>query len=310
MLVSSRLISSFEIVPLRSCTSCLRIYAHKPCQWTIGRPTETEPKRFPFDIGCWKRRHFARPNSVKWHKIRPVMRRSFSTLLAAIFFAGGLALLGARVPNSFQATRSTGAVSRTYLGFDRNRYPGDAVLGLLRRTFSFCGYWLNVPPGKASNTWQGKREILTSSGFGFLVLFNGRMYQELKSLSNPSALGTRDAAVAVEAVKKEGFPIGTIIFVDQEEGGRMLPEQRAYLYAWIDGVNASGYRAGVYCSGIPTRETGGATVITANDLRDNADGRKIVLFVYNDSCPPSPSRSSPKNVFRFSRFQPFPRQRI
>jgi hypothetical protein len=224
------------------------------------------------------------------------MRTASSTLLAAIFVAGGLALLGGRVPKSFQATRSGGPLSRTYLGFDRNRYPGDAVLGLLRRTFSFCGYWLNVPSGEASNTWQGKREILTSSGFGFLVLFNGRMYRELKSLSNPSALGTRDAAVVVEAVKKEGFPIGTIIFIDQEEGGRMLPEQRAYLYAWIDGVNASGYRAGIYCSGIPARETGGATVITANDLRDNADGRKIVLFVYNDSCPPSPGCTFPRNA--------------
>jgi hypothetical protein len=77
-------------------------------------------------------------------------------LWAAIFFAGCLALLGARVPNSFQTTRSAGSLSRNYLGFDRNRYPGDAVLGLLRETFYFCGYWLNVPPGEVSNTWEGK----------------------------------------------------------------------------------------------------------------------------------------------------------
>jgi Domain of unknown function (DUF1906) len=193
-------------------------------------------------------------------------------LLGAIFLAGCLALLRARVPNSFQTTRSAGSLSRNYLGFDRNRYPGDAVLGLLRETFSFCGYWLNVPPGEASNTWEGNREVLTSSGFGFLVLFNGRLDRELKSLSNSKTLGTRDASIAVDAAKKEGFPVGTIIFLDQEEGGRMLTEQRAYVYAWVDGVNASGYRAGVYCSGIPAKETGGTTVITANDLRDNADG--------------------------------------
>ena len=223
------------------------------------------------------------------------MRRSFSMFWAAILFAGSLALLGARVPNGVQATSSAGSLSRNYLGFDRNRYPGDAVLGSLRKTFSFCGYWLNVPPGETSNTWVGKREVLTSSGFGFLVLFNGRLDRELKSPSNSKTLGTRDAAVAVEAAKKEGFPVGTIIFLDQEEGGRMLPEQRAYVYAWIDGVNASGYRAGVYCSGIPARETGGTTVITANDLRDNADGRKISFFVYNDSCPPSPGCAFPRN---------------
>jgi hypothetical protein len=126
-------------------------------------------------------------------------------------------------------------------------------------------------------------------------LFNGRPDRELKSLSDPRTLGTRDAAVAVEAARKEGFPVGTIIFLDQEEGGRMLPEQREYVYSWIDGVNASWYRAGVYCSGIPSKETGGTTVIAANDLRDNADGRKIAFFVYNDSCPPSPGCAFPRN---------------
>ena len=216
------------------------------------------------------------------------MRTPLSVLLATVFFACGLALLGSSAPDSFQATRSERAPSLTYLGFDRNIYPGDATLRLLRQTFSFCGYWLNVPPGETSNTWQGKRQVLTSSGFGFLVLFNGRLERQLKSLSNSRTLGMRDAAVAVEAAKREEFPEGTVIFLDQEEGGRMLPEQRAYVYAWIDAVNSSGYRAGVYCSGIPAREKGGATIITANDLQDNANGRKIVFLVYNDSCPPSP----------------------
>jgi Domain of unknown function (DUF1906) len=224
------------------------------------------------------------------------MRRPFSTLLAlAFFFACGLGLPGSSAPGDIHATRSEETPSRTYLGFDRNQYPGDAALESLRQTFSFSGYWLNVPPGETSNTWRGKREVLTSSGFGFLVLFNGRLYRELKSLSNSRTLGARDAAIAVQAAKQEGFPAETVIFLDQEEGGRMLPAQRAYVHAWIDAVNASGYRAGVYCSGIPASETGGATIITANDLRDNSDRRKIVFFVYNDSCPPSPGCAFPRN---------------
>jgi len=75
----------------------------------------------------------------------------------------------------------------------------------------------------------------------------------------------------------------------------MLPEQRAYVYAWIDAVNDSAYRAGVCCSGIPANETGGTTIITANDLRDHGDGRKIVFLIYNDSCPPSPGCVFPTN---------------
>lgn len=223
------------------------------------------------------------------------MRTTYSVLLATVFFAWGLGSLRSTAQDSFQATRSEGAPALTYLGFDRNIYPGDAALRLLKQTFSFCGYWLNVPPGETSNTWQGKRQVLTSSGFGFLVLFNGRLDRQLKSISNSRTVGMRDAAVAVQAARKEGFPGGTIIFLDQEEGGRMLPEQREYVYAWVDAVNASGYRAGVYCSGIPAREKGGATIITANDLQDNANGRKIVFLVYNDSCPPSPGCAFPRD---------------
>lgn len=229
------------------------------------------------------------------------MRKPFSHFLVVIFFAFSLAKPSATGPNVSQAVDTEKAETRSYLGFDRNKYPGDAALGTLRKTFAFCGYWLNLPPGETSNTWKGKREAIRSSGFGLLVLFNGRLYRDIKSFSNILVHGTRDADNAVEAAKEEGFPAKTIIFLDQEEGGRMLPEQQAYVYAWVDRVIGSGYRAGVYCSGIPVKETGGATVTTAIDLHDNAAGRKIVFFVYNDSCPPSPGCT-------FSRRVPAPSQ--
>ncbi|HKF50979.1 MAG TPA: glycoside hydrolase domain-containing protein [Candidatus Acidoferrales bacterium] len=175
---------------------------------------------------------------------------------------------------------------QTYLGFDRNNYPGDAALATLRKTFAFSGYWLNAPPGENTTAWTGKREILRSHRFGFLVLFNGRLDKELQRAPNATQIGANDAATAVKAAQLEGFPRSTIIFLDQEEGGRMLPKQRAYLYAWIDAVNATGYRAGVYCSGMP--DVTDAGVITANDIRENAAARKIAFFIYNDACPPSP----------------------
>jgi hypothetical protein len=175
-----------------------------------------------------------------------------------------------------------------YLGFDRNDYPGDESLAALRQTFHFTGYWLNNPPGSNSNSWRGKRALLQSYDFGFLVLFNGRLYRQLKGPADATALGNLDGHAAAAAARGEGFPAGTIIFLDQEEGGRLLPEQRAYLHAWADGVKSAGYRAGVYCSGIPFRESRKVTVITAEDIRENADGREIVYWVANDGCPPSP----------------------
>jgi hypothetical protein len=172
-----------------------------------------------------------------------------------------------------------------YLGFDRNDYPGDANLKTLRQTFSYSGYWLNNPPGENSNTWIGKRPALEKAGFGFMVLFNGRLYKQLKH--NPAALAQADAQAAVAAAKREGFAAQTIIFLDIEEGGRMLLEQKTYIYNWVDAVIAGGFRAGVYCSGIPAKE-GKSSIITAEDIRENGNGRDIAYWVTNDVCPPSP----------------------
>jgi hypothetical protein len=184
--------------------------------------------------------------------------------------------------------QATPAESATYLGFDRNDYPGDENLKALRQTFSYAGFWLNHPPGEKANTWAGKRRPIESAGFGFLVLFNGRLFAELKTVANAGKLGKSDALTAIAAARREGFPAGTIIFLDQEEGGRMLPEQKAYIYAWIDGIVAEGFGAGIYCSGIAATEGGGVTVVTAADIQQNAAGRKITYWVANDACPPSP----------------------
>jgi hypothetical protein len=181
-----------------------------------------------------------------------------------------------------------------YLGFDRNNYPGDQNLKVLRQTFSYTGFWLNYPPSAKTNTWSGKRKTLQSAGFGFLVLFNGRLFNELKSVSYANKLGRSDAQAAVAATRKEGFPAGTVIFLDQEQGGRMLPEQKAYIYAWVEGVTAGNFRAGIYCSGIAAQEDHGTTIVTADDIRRNAGARKIVYWVTNDACPPSPGCSFPK----------------
>ena len=178
----------------------------------------------------------------------------------------------------------------TYLGFDRNEYPGDASLKALRQTYAYSGYWLNNPPGARANTWKGHRAAVEAAGFGFLVLFNGRLYAELKSVANASKLGKSDAQVATNAAKQEGFPSGAVIFLDQEQGGRMLPEQKAYIFAWVDAVTAAGFRAGIYCSGIANKYDG--NVVTAEDIRQSAGGRQIVYWAINDACPPAPGCSS------------------
>ncbi|HMF53700.1 MAG TPA: glycoside hydrolase domain-containing protein, partial [Edaphobacter sp.] len=163
----------------------------------------------------------------------------------------GTLLLSALAAHALAQTTQTKA--QQHLGFDRNLYPGDATLPALRKNFAFTGYWLNNPPGETTNSWQGKRDVLLRNRFGFLVLFNGRLDAEIQRASRrgttPAALGRQDAATAIASAQREHFPEATIVFLDQEEGGRLLPEQSAYLFAWTEALAASSYRPGVYLSG-------------------------------------------------------------
>lgn len=206
---------------------------------------------------------------------------------ALLLIAATVASLAVSV-QQMPASNARPATPAGYIGFDRNDYPGDSNLKILRRTFSYSGYWLNNPPEAKTNSWIGKRKTLQAAGFGFLILFNGRTYAEIKAAGDAAKLGRSDAAAAVSAARAEGFRFQTVIFLDQEQGGRLLPQQRAYLHAWVDGVNSAHFVAGVYCSGIASKEGSGASVVTAEDIRKNAGGRKIKYWVVNDSCPPSP----------------------
>jgi hypothetical protein len=183
----------------------------------------------------------------------------------------------------------------TYLGFDRNVYPGDDALPILRKSFSFASYWLSPPPGEKVNTWRGKRRLLRSHGLGFVVLYRGRQIGEVRSESEAKRKGALDARNASGAAEAEGFAPQTIIFLDIEEGGRLAAAYHAYLRAWADELGRTGYRVGVYCSAIRVDEGGGATIITADDIRSHIGAHDVVYWVYNDMCPPSPGCGAPQN---------------
>ena len=182
-----------------------------------------------------------------------------------------------------------------FVGFDRNDYPGDDTMASMRKVFSFTGYWLTNPPGENANTWASKRGLLRSQGWGFLVLANGKLDAEIlkakKSGTSPAALGKSDAANAVAAARREGFPAQTILFLDQEEGGRLLEEQAEYLLAWTEAVTGSSYRPGVSASGQRVQDDPGVWIDTIEDIRARVKKgglHEVAIFNALDQCPPSP----------------------
>jgi hypothetical protein len=195
-------------------------------------------------------------------------------------------------PSSTTATQA--AAPHSYVGFDSNDYPGDEALPALRRHFAFAGYWLNNPPSSNQNSWKGKRDALLRANFGFLVLVNGRLEAEIgkskKSGILPAAFGEKDASDAVAAARREHFPAHTILFLDQEEGGRLTADQSAYLLAWTEAVAHSGYLPGIYASGQAVGDGPGKTITTVQDVRQQIAAKhlhQIAVWVYQDACPPA-----------------------
>ena len=221
------------------------------------------------------------------------MRRKFLLPAFTLLPIAGALLFNS--PTMPIATAQSTAATSAYLGFDLNTYPGDAALPILRKTFSFGGYWLNAPPGAKRNNWVGKRPLMLSQKFGFLLLYNGPLGNQLKSPAQAGSRGTGDAAKAAAAAKNEGFPLRSVIFLDIEEGGRLPAKYHAYLRAWVDALARAGYRAGVYCSGMPVNEGNGVTIVTADDIRNNLGKRELTYFVFNDACPPAPGCIVPHN---------------
>ncbi len=208
------------------------------------------------------------------------MRHSAIALLVLLaIFAVLLALPGKSRP---------GPALASYLGFDLNEYPGDDALPVLRKTFSFAGYWLSPPPGEKHNNWLGKRSLLQKQGFGFLVLFNGPESRHLKSPALAKQRGIADGETATKLARQEGFPPETIIFLDIEEGGRLASAYYEYLHGWLDALARSHFRAGAYCSGVAVNDGDGKTITTVKDIQEHLPGAKLTLWVFNDVCPPAP----------------------
>ena len=209
--------------------------------------------------------------------------RTIAALLLLLLF-----LPGACSPSS--------APEKFFLGFDRDDYPGDDAMKLFRKEFSFTSYWLGKPPGEKSNSWSGKRELLRSQGWGFLPLFNGPTSGELRDEPYTLKRVAADTQTAIAAARKEGFLPGTVIFLDIEEGGRLPGTYFTYLKHWASALSEAGFRAGVYCSGIPIDEGEGLTLITADLIREKIKPIELVYWVFNDSCPPSPGCVTPQDL--------------
>jgi hypothetical protein len=163
-------------------------------------------------------------------------------------------------------TGPTPTTGESHPGFDTSIYPGDAEMQAWLRPsspYEWVGYYLQSPCHR-DPSWMGKRQTLTTMGWGLAVLYVGQQtfdgvpdvlfeedFQSSAVTCSRTLLtteeGTTDAIDAVTKTASEGFPNGTAIFLDIEHMDAIPASMEAYYRAWVQQVLADGrFRPGVY----------------------------------------------------------------
>lgn len=140
-------------------------------------------------------------------------------------------------------------MTETFAGFDRADCPGLGALYLLKlkSNLQWCGYYLHAPSQPAS-TWKGKRAALVAQGWGLAPIYVGQQIVGPGSHNVTAAQGAVDGVQTVNDMQAEGFPLGSTVFLDLENGPPFTSVEQSYVSAWVDTVAHNGYQPGVYCS--------------------------------------------------------------
>lgn len=151
-------------------------------------------------------------------------------------------------------------------GFDTAIYPGDAAMQTWRAAspYRWVGYYLPAPCHRDAS-WAGTRARLSAMGWGTAVIYVGQQAWEgvpdrapgdSSAAGRPiicsrtlltAAAGRRDADDAIAKAAAEGFPRGTIIYLDIEPVTTVADSLRTYYRAWTRRLLDDGrYQPGLY----------------------------------------------------------------
>lgn len=169
-----------------------------------------------------------------------------------------------KVAHLTDAARAVAGEGR-HLGFDTHSYPGDRAMAAWRSTYEWVGFYLPAPCHR-DDSWSGTRPKLASMQYGVAVIYVGQQtWSEHKPLTKAQAAaakakgasclpeyvsgprGRSEAEDAIARTAAEGFPAGTVIYLDLERMQVVPQRMRDYYRAWTERVLEDGrFVPGVY----------------------------------------------------------------
>ncbi len=138
-----------------------------------------------------------------------------------------------------------------FAGFDKDTYPGDLVMQSLiaNSNLKWTGFYLTPAPSQGHNLkWMGKLDFLRALGWGIAPIYVGRQVKSIPRSDHRMTPenGITDGLHAARLAKSAGL-VGSIIYLDFENGAPLKPEQKIYYKNWATGVRSESCRPGVYC---------------------------------------------------------------
>ena len=146
------------------------------------------------------------------------------------------------------------AVADRAAGFDCGSYPGDKAISAwaANSEYAFVSFYFDAPCHTTSTfkSWSGKFPMIKSAGLGLAVIYVG--FQQGTKCGNTRLSRKQGIAHGQDAVAKftiEGFPAGTIVFLDVEHyAGSLAAGFEAYIRGWLSALLDDGSAGpGIYC---------------------------------------------------------------
>src|SRR5712691_5195429 len=138
-----------------------------------------------------------------------------------------------------------------HAGFDSSAFPGVAKMAAMKAgtNLEWCGFYLAPSPSHPDTSWMARRADIVGQGWGIAPLYVGQQTTGPGSHHPSKANGVVDGGDAVQLMKDAGFPAGTWIYLDLENGPPLPDILGEYVDSWVRTVDGSQtYRGGVYCS--------------------------------------------------------------
>jgi len=251
----------------------------KPCGSRSSKQGVTEYREAHKERALRYRKDVQPPRSNVWRNALGLAvagalifacNRSPTTAEAAAEVSAKVAQAAAAVTGQ-DAPMADEALEGSWLGFDTHTYPGDDRMRAWKNApnapYHWVGYYLPGAPCHQSTSWRGKRQTLVDMGWGLAVVYVGQQtwgrtprtltppqlarLQKRGETCNADFLsaqrGIEEGMDAIQRIEGEGFPKGTVIFLDLERMERMPTRMRDYYKSWVATVLTDGrYRPGIY----------------------------------------------------------------